>query len=156
MSNKLQQAHNHQLQSAAINNDTDTMLRLLRPNPYRADIDTIDVMGWTPLMLAAHHAANGSLRVLTSYKADVDHASPRGDTALGIAAASIEDPARDADYIEAVSILLTAGANVAPLSRLRLSEAARTAVNQALQILKRPPLPEPGQDADHGPAPGPA
>ncbi|NYZ73791.1 ankyrin repeat domain-containing protein [Candidatus Micrarchaeota archaeon] len=52
-----------------------------------ADVNATDVMGWTPLMMAAERGDAGFVRLLLERNADVNHKSHRGLTAPMLAAA---------------------------------------------------------------------
>lgn len=71
-----------------------------------AEVDSLDVYGWTPLLFAAKNGSAGLIRMFLEIKANIDHADQTGNTALLIAAAR--------GHVDAVNVLLDRQASLNP------------------------------------------
>jgi ankyrin repeat protein len=71
------------LRIAAVNGDANEAAKLLAAG---ADVDAVDSLGWTPLMIAAQKGHDGLVALLLDAGADADHHSARGSSAVTAAA----------------------------------------------------------------------
>lgn len=71
-----------------------------------AEVDSPDIHGWTPLLLAAKSGAISLIQMFLDLKANIDHQDQTGNTALLIASAR--------GQVNAVKILLNRQASLKP------------------------------------------
>lgn len=71
-----------------------------------AQVDSPDVYGWTPILLAAKSGATGLIQMFLELNANIDHQDQTGNTALLIASAR--------GHVDAVRILLDRQASLKP------------------------------------------
>lgn len=99
-----------------------------------AEVNTPNAFGWTPLMEATRSGSPGIVRLLLENGADPAWAAPTGDTALHVAARSIQH--EQAGAAECVGLLVGAGASLARLNRANQTPLAVATArgNQAVVV----------------------
>jgi ankyrin repeat protein len=89
---------------AAKRSDIDAMRKAIHSG---ADLNGVDIGGWTPLFHAAHQGHTEGVKLLIQAGADVNHGKETGFTALFSAVLG--------GHVEAVRALLDAGAEIVPM-----------------------------------------